>query len=546
MNSTQLSIAFAGLLFVIAIALGALAFYKLSGWKILDRAIVAIAPAICILSFLFAFNQFLIRFEGIQWGVKGNWSAVRLLPSFALKHGYQIYYDPNSGPITGMIKGPMMALAYLPVTLGSSPVVAVILGSLTATTFFFVPILWLHFGKSWKDVQTFIISLFAFLFFCLLVVISPVLRYVAFSVHADAIALGLSAASCAVLYYNQQRDRFSTLFLSAIFVVLAIWTKQVSLPIIVAIPLFLLLAEGWRCCKRYLLCLFISGISISAILIAIFDPKALFFYLFVVPSNHPWQGEAGKVTALLQTAKELFNYSFWPLVILGCVLLYHLFLNVKRKTAISLWFKQNPWILFVLVGIFLVPTAVLGKVKVGGDINNFGYSLYFTTTAASLALMQLAIAAKIAEIKIVAQSVKIAVLALFSALILFQSPKVFALIPTLSANLAQGFEKLEAFPSQVAYRYAKNHPEEAYFPWQTLSTLMADGKMYHFEYGLFDLDLAGFPASEEQFYEYLPENMKIIAFLGRNDGYVLKRLPEFSRKIEVEELPGWEVYAREE
>ena len=39
---------------------------------------------------------------------------------------------------------------------------------------------------------------------------------------------------------------------------------------------------------------------------------------------------------------------------------------------------------------------------------------------------------------------------------------------------------------EVVYTYAVGHPGLVYFPWNGLSTLLAEGKLYHFEWGIYD------------------------------------------------------------
>jgi hypothetical protein len=108
-------------------------------------------------------------------------------------------------------------------------------------------------------------------------------------------------------------------------------------------------------------------------------------------------------------------------------------------------------------------------------------------------------------------------------------------------------ENLSKNPSQEAYEYAKRHPGEAYFPWNPISSLLAEGKLYHTTFGLWDRDLAGLKISDEHVRAYIPRNIKIMAFrLSKTEDRRIGRfLPEFKRKVTVEGLPGWTVYASE-
>lgn len=540
-------IAWIGGVLLASLAWGTWLFRKLSQWKWLDRLLIATAPTVAVLLILSAFNQFLIAFSTLQWGVKGHWSAIRLLPSFGLTHGYQLYYDFDRGPVSGMIKGPVMALAYLPATLAHSPTVAVILGSLTSAAFYFLPILGLHFAKHRKNlrIRNIIIASLAFIGFALFSCTSPALRYAAFSVNADAPALGLCAAACAVLYLRKRKESWSVLFLSATLAVLAVWAKQVAAPIAIALPIYVLLVDGRRCFVRYILCFLAAGLSVSAIFFILFKPEPLIFNMFVVPSQHPWQS-SNKLLSMLQASRELIvQYSLLPLSIVVSGLLYQLLFERQKYGSVRIWLHKNPWIVFAIAGLFLMPTGLMGKAKMGGDINNFSYSLYFISAAASLLFARSCESIKFQKSELAVKTARVLLLMLFSALIFSRVFSSFSLLAKLPNNLEKAFVNLQAFPAEIAYNYAKKHSGEVYFPWHPLSHLLAENRMYHFEYGLIDRDLAGFPVSERHFRARIPTHLRFIAFHGRNDGYVLTLLPEFKKQIEIKELPGWTVYTRE-
>ena len=96
--------------------------------------------------------------------------------------------------------------------------------------------------------------------------------------------------------------------------------------------------------------------------------------------------------------------------------------------------------------------------------------------------------------------------------------------------------------------FAKKHPGEVYFPWHPLAGLMAEGRLYHFSYGLSDRELAGYPVSQEHFQRYIPAQTQYVALpehAKRDAEYVFRYLPDFSRKVTADDLPGWTLYARE-
>lgn len=540
-------------------------FKKLPNLKLIDRYLIAAIPAV---SFLVVASVLV----EVLYAPFFYWNAIRLAPTFALTHGYQLYYGADTGPILSTIYGCITALAYLPATLASSPTGAVIIGSLISTAFFFIPVLLLLFYENFLKLQAvpnlnnyqillrIIYSLYAFIGFFFYAYSSSSLNKSAFMVHADAIALGLGATACIFLYCREHKDSLFPLLLSAIVVVLAIWTKQTALPLVVALPTYVLLADGRRRFKLYLLCIFITGLIISALLLTIFNPQYAFFNMFVIPGNHPWrvpgtlsdieaialvangrEVPGDQVLALLVASKELIKSCLVPGLIIFWGVLYQLLFLRSTSKKITGWFSDNRWSMLLIVSLFMIPTSLLGRVKVGGEVNSFSFTLYFLAAAATLFVFRLildSVSGDPASSKSFTP-LEFLTLVLFTAFFLNYTP-TYAL-----RHLNTRFQELPSNPLQVEYDYARLHPGEVYFPQNPLPSLMAEGKLYHFEYALMDRMLAGYPVSNKNFRSYIPSEINEIAFSKLNNEYILNLLPEFSRQVEVNELPGWAVYVRE-
>lgn len=311
---------------------------------------------------------------------------------------------------------------------------------------------------------------------------------------------------------------------------------------------YILLADGRRCFKRYVLCLCFSGAVISTVFLGIFNPQSLFFNTFTVPGNHPWwMLDTGQVLAdsgdiknasknLLLAVRELIQQSFLPAIIVTFYCLYQLLFSSKRPEKLTTWLSHNRWTMLVIVSLFMIPTSILGRVKLGGADNALSYTVYFLSAAATLVIIKSVSDSPSLDDRILGEAAKLLVAIGLVGILCINIPS-----PGL---IALKLQRLPSNPQQIAYEYAKKHPGEAYFPWNPLSSLMAEGKLYHFEYGLFDRELAGFPVSDDHFRAYIPPNVRIIAFSQRNDGYVMRFLPEFSRRIKVDELPGFSVYTK--
>ena len=101
---------------------------------------------------------------------------------------------------------------------------------------------------------------------------------------------------------------------------------------------------------------------------------------------------------------------------------------------------------------------------------------------------------------------------------------------------------------QIA-RFLRRHPGEAYFPWNPLPHLLAEGRLYHFAYGLFDRDLGGFRVTPDHIARFVPEQCRYVCF---PEGRRTHRPPmclepwlrDFARRVDIPELPGFECYER--
>jgi hypothetical protein len=118
--------------------------------------------------------------------------------------------------------------------------------------------------------------------------------------------------------------------------------------------------------------------------------------------------------------------------------------------------------------------------------------------------------------------------------------------PAAAFGLPAAFEKLSDNPSEVAFRYASRHPNQAYFPWNPSVSLLAEGKLYQFDMALKDRELAGYPPGEEQVLSGLPRGVRFVAIPPglRLYSESLKHAFGDYRETTLSELPGWLVYEK--
>jgi len=443
-------------------------------------------------------------------------NASRLVGAFCFKLGLPLYPSPDSGAVQSMNYPPLAAILFWPATLFSTPTHALLAGALLTIFYFYAPVLcvFYYYGKhppeknsgSW-------ISIF-FLAFVMICLNTTSLSYSGFRLHADAPALGLGALAC--LFCST-----GSLFASALCAASAIWTKQSLVPLLIALPFYVSIARGGKVALRYSVQL--TSVLALFLLLTLTHVKAgdLLFNLIYI-SRKPWAGPIGNLLPLQW--REMF--------------LQHLLLPIMLfafgRPAISFrdwrsWITNNPWTLWVIVAFAMTPVALMNRCTAGGDVNAFSLASYYLTIGAFVLLLSHWENRRIA-------------LCLVALLCVTELPALFHF------GLAGILNGLPANPQEVAFNYARAHPGDAYFPWNPLSTLMAEGKLYHFEPAVTDWALAGHPLSEDHYNRYIPAAARIIAYPADNEfthETTLKRLPQFNQRTDVQDLPGWMVYRRE-
>ena len=142
------------------------------------------------------------------------------------------------------------------------------------------------------------------------------------------------------------------------------------------------------------------------------------------------------------------------------------------------------------------PLSLMAYLKVGGDDNNLGFMLYFLTLAGFLMHARIKSPSRAADEVDPASPSFRGILVLTFVLTLLGAQQI-ALAFAKQGSTWQGQQG-------EALRYIERHPGEVYFPWNPLEHLVAEGRLYHFEYGVFDRILAGYPPTADHFRRYIP------------------------------------------
>jgi hypothetical protein len=333
-------------------------------------------------------------------------------------------------------------------------------------------------------------------------------------VHADGPTLALGLLACgALLSRDGQPPTARALLVSCAAAILSCWTKQTSVPLPVALAVALWWMHGRAIATRYVLLLAAIAVPTSAAFLYWFGEPML-FNMVELASRHPWSRPG--LLGLVVTIWRLL-LSVWEVLAMLAIGLTVVFLHRDAETRRA----ATPWLPPLLAALFLLPTGALGANKLGGQPNSF-HSVYYAITgsAALLAAARAPAARRLAW--------------------------AFCLAGILAAwhsGRTHWARPLWRNSQQVAFEYDQRHPGEVYFPWQPLASLLAEGRLYHFEYGIFDRALGGDPPTEQHLRAHLPPAMRWIATTHKA-GWTFTLLPEFSEEVHPPELDGWDVRAR--
>ncbi len=443
-----------------------------------------------------AFAALLLLLLG--WSIQGaltNHSAGKLTPTIALQYGYRLFYGADDGPILNTIYGPLAYLVFWPTSFAATPTGALLIAVAINILFYFVP-LYLLLGTAVRertDVSGQLLKVTVFALVIAATYSNPITRTIVSQVHADGPVVGLSLLSC-VLLYNAGRTRTRSLAAAAILAAMAVWMKQTAIPLVIAQGFWLLVAWGWQRVSRYLLFVVMAATLMGVVFAAIFGPEPLWFNMIVLPSRHDVALDFERV---LHSLRLIFSESLVPVLIILVAAF-----SVNRRTALNWrdWFRREAWVLPALLAVFVLPTNVAAHLKAGGFINNL-HSNYYLLAAAATALVQHPGVNASALWK--RAQAWVAMVLLVVGLVT-TVPAITALDRMLA--VARGGN-----PVEEAYRYARAHPGEVYFPWLPLASLMAEGRLYHFDLGVLDYHRAGLPPSADRYRAYLPETMQYVA-----------------------------------
>lgn len=427
---------------------------------------------------------------GLVWGMVCTapgipWNGARLAPSFALARGLPLYALRDSGAHLGWVYGPVLPLWYLPMGFTDNPTVGLVLAALWNAVTVVAP-LWLvariaapgKAGVAW----------FATALGAILLLANPLTRIAFLFVHVDAVSMAWAVAACVALHARAVRGWQPGLPVAAVAVALAVAAKQVSVVLVPATLGWLWWEGHRRLLGRWIFWLVVGCGGLAGIFFAVFGAEGMLFNAWLVFARMPWQG-----------GWEILWRNIGDLVASGWL---WLLAGVAGAGAVRFrWRGQMApeagalARLLVWLALWQLPLGLLASLKVDAALNSVHATNY------------LMIAGLVAVASTLARSEGSAGGRLWPALAgVVVIGLVAAIMPVRNAGLVwtpyRGQEELVAL--------ARRHQGNIYLPWNPLTTIITERKIYPFDEALHFLWMAGLEPPREAILAAVPAGATII------------------------------------
>jgi len=441
-----------------------------SAKRSLEAVWLALAGAAILLRLWFAWCAF----------PASPWNDLRLEPTFMLREGATPYPGIDGGPLTTWIYGPVSLLLFLPATLTSNVVSALMVaGGLNLLVSLIPAVIAV---RAWSRPEDPVASgdwLWALLL-CLTIWPNSSLRFI----QADdtVVACGLFAILLLIRAKGPKAGR--CLAGAALATALAAWSKQTAIVLVIAQAAWLAMEGGPRVAGRYLAFWAMAMAALGMAWMAWFGREALWLNLVQVPAALPYAGNW--FDRVKELAPHLVGYVLAPAV---------LALVAGRR----IWRTGSPWNLPMLSWLVLLPGGILAAFKLGGSANSLSGFLFLMPVATIFVVRYL-------RPRIVASGPMLLALVVAGTAAQLASEPSRNLVPAV-AHLRRAQYLADQFRGQI------------YFPWNPMVTYFSDRRFYHVEDGLFVRLLAGHAQTPQTLQAGLPSPWLETARVGQDGGW---------------------------
>lgn len=424
-----------------------------TGWQWLERVWLVAAGALA---------------GAILWSILCTapgipWNAVRLSPSFAIARGLPIYALRDAGAHLGWVYGPVFPLWYAPLGLTDRPTLALVLAAAWNAVTILAP---LYAVVRVATAGAGRVRRFLFLLGALLLLSNPITRSAFLFMHVDAVSVGWAVTACLALHAAAVRGWRYGLPLAALGVALSVAAKQVSIVLLPATFCWLWW-EGHRALMaRWFFWLALVCGGLAALFFALFGAEGMLFNAWLLFSRMPWQGGWGVVGRNLGEVAAA-SWLWFLAAAAGAIALrvrWRDHVSAEAAPLVRLLFGVALWQLPLGVTASLVVDAALNSIHAINYLFLAGLVIAGSALARSGhappggGLMRPGFAAG-----------AIAALALVAVLPGVRNPDVVW-------RPYRGQDELLAL--------ARQHPGRIYLPWNPLTTLISERKIYPFDEAL--------------------------------------------------------------
>ncbi len=434
------------------------------------------------------------------------WNDVRLAPAFAVRHGINPYPLLEGGPLFTWIYGPVGILVNLPATWATTALGAIQTASVLNALTVLAPLAIVFFSSRELRSRGLATCALAFTLATLLVPRPNLVLHVA---DHSAIACGLLSCWCLA---RAPRPGAARLAAAAAFCALAIWSKQITVFLLLAQSAYLLLSGPRTIAVRYVAWVALFGLAGLAAFAVWFGFSNLWLNLVAIPARLPWTEFWPRFT--------LRPWSLFAQVLVPALLLLVMRANGRWPTRDSE--SGRFFQIAVLAAAAMLPVGLVAFFKIGGDTNLLHSSDYLRP-AFLLAWLARDVAGTPAA-----------------------TFRMFAVVGLALAVRGKDLSSLPAQPFtrhfEAATQIAAAYPRALWFPQHPVLTFYADGRLWHSEDGILTRYAAGFGWREPDFRRHLPPNLLGVAYRAFVEfPSALPLLPEFNHP---EKLPYWTLHTR--
>ncbi len=449
-----------------------------AGWKALELAWLA-AGGVLVAAVLWSI---LCTAPGIPW------NGARLAPSFAIARGLPIYALRDSGAHLGWVYGPVFPMWYAPIGLTDQPTLGLVLAAawnaltILAPVYAVVRIAAAGAGR---------VRRFLFLLGALLLLANPITRSAFLFMHVDAVSVAWSVTACLALHAAAVRGWRYGLPLAALGVALSVAAKQVSIVLLPA-TFFWLWWEGYRALlARWCFWLALVCGGLAALFFALFGAEGMLFNAWLLFSRMPWQGGWDIVGRNLGEVAA----SSWLWIL--AALLGGLALRLRWREQVSAEAAPLVRLLFG-VALWQLPLGVTASLVVDAALNSIHAINYLFLAGLVIAGSALARSKPAGATGLLRPGFAAGIVA--AAALVAVMPEVRN--PDRVWRPYRGQDQLLAL--------ARQHPGKIYLPWNPLTTLIAEKKIYPFDEALRYLWLARLEPSRAAIQAAVPKDPLIL------------------------------------